>query len=134
MALNCVVAAALARPLGHVGLALATSVSATANALALAILLRRRLPGAAIPGARRAWLRTAAVSAGLAAALSAMWRLVAPGRGRLGEAAWLATVIVGAAVAYVGCHAALGAEEVRLASTGFARRWRRSSLRRRETR
>ena len=65
MAVNCAVAAALAGPLGHVGLALATSVSATANALALTILLRRRLPGPPVPGARRAWLRTVLVSAGL---------------------------------------------------------------------
>jgi putative peptidoglycan lipid II flippase len=134
MALNCAIAAALARPLGHVGLALATSASATANALVLAILLRRRLPGRSIPGARRAWLRTAGVSAGLALALGAMWQLWPSPPGRLAEAAWLATVIVGATAAYLGCHAALGAEEVRLAWGALARRWRRSSLRRRETR
>ena len=74
MAVNCAVAAALAGPLGHVGLALATSVSATANALVLTILLRRRLPGPPVPGARRAWLRTVLVSAGLALGL---WTVVA---------------------------------------------------------
>jgi putative peptidoglycan lipid II flippase len=134
MVLNCAVAAALARPLGHVGLALATSVAATANALVLAILLRRRLPGGVIAGARRAWLRTAGVSAGLALALETAWRLWPPPPGRLAEATWLATAIVGAAAAYVGCHAALGAEEVRLAWGTLARRWRRSSLRGPKTR
>ena len=73
MALNCAMAAALAGPLGHVGLALAIAASATINALALTLLLRRRLPGGPIPGARRAWLRTAGVSAGLALALGAVW-------------------------------------------------------------
>jgi putative peptidoglycan lipid II flippase len=135
MALNCAVAAALVRPLGHVGLALATSVSATANALALAILLRRRLPGRPIPGARRAWLRIVTVSAGFLLALSAVPRLWPAPAGPLAEAAWLGTIIVGAAIAYVACHAMLGAEEVRLASAVLAGRWRRrSSLRGRETR
>jgi putative peptidoglycan lipid II flippase len=134
MALNCVVAAALTPLLGHVGLALANSTAASANALALALLLRRRLPGRAIPGARRAWLRTAAVSAGLALLLAAVWRLWPPPAGRLAEAAWLATVIVGSTAAYVGAHGALGAAEVRLAWGAFARRWRSTSLRRRETR
>jgi hypothetical protein len=78
-----------------------------------------------------------AVSAALALALSATWRLWPPPAGRLAEGAWLATVIVGAMVAYLGCHAALGSDEVRLAWSGLTRRvrqWRRSSLRRRETR
>jgi putative peptidoglycan lipid II flippase len=133
-ALNCAVAAALAVPLGHVGLALATSVSATANALVLAILLRRQVPGRSIPGARRAWLRIAGVSAGLALALGTTWQLWPPPPGRLAEAVWLAMVIVGATAAYLGCHAALGAEEVRLAWGALSRRWRSSSLRRPETR
>ncbi len=137
MALNCVVAAALAQTHGHVGVAFASSASATAHALTLAILLRRRLPGRAVPGAGWAWLRTVAVSAALALALSATWRLWPPPAGRLAEGAWLATVIVGAVAAYLGCHAALGSDEVRLAWSALTRRWRqwqRSSLRRRETR
>ena len=134
MALNCVVAAALAQTHGHVGVAFANSASATVNAVTLAVLLRRRLPGHRVPGARQAWLRTVAVSAGLALALSATWRLWPSPAGRLAEAAWLATVIAGSIVAYVGCHAALGSNEVRLAWTALMRRRRRSSLRRRETR
>jgi putative peptidoglycan lipid II flippase len=134
MALNCATAATLAGPLGHVGLAAATSVSATANALALMLLLRRRLPGPPVPGARRAWIRTVLVSAGLALALGGLWHVWPPPSGRLAETAWLATVVVGAALAYLACHAALGAEEVRLAWSALSRRARRSSLRRRETR
>ena len=134
MALNCAMAATLAGPLGHVGLALAIAASATINALALTLLLRRRLPGGPIPGARRAWLRTAGVSAGLALALGAVDHLWPPPADRLAEAAWLATVIAGATAVYIAGHAALGAEEVRLAWRAIARRWRMSSLRRREMR
>jgi putative peptidoglycan lipid II flippase len=132
MALNCTTAAALAGPLGHVGLAAATSVSATANALALMLLLRRRLAGPPVPGAARAWIRTVLVSAGLALALRGLWHVWPPPPDRLAEAAWLATVVISAALAYLACHAALGAEEVRLAWSALSRR--RSSLHRRETR
>jgi putative peptidoglycan lipid II flippase len=134
MALNCAMAATLAGPLGHVGLALAIAASATINALALTLLLRRRLPSGPIPGARRAWLRTAGVSAGLALALGAGGHFWPPPADRLAEAAWLATVIAGATAVYIAGHAALGAEEVRLAWRAVARRWRMSSLRRREMR
>jgi putative peptidoglycan lipid II flippase len=134
MALNCTIAAALAGPLGHAGLALATSASATVNALVLAILLRRRLPGPPVPGARRAWLRTVLVSAGLALALLTLRQLWPLPSGRLGEMAWLAGAILGAAALYLGAHAALGAEEVRLGWSALSRRVRRTSLRRRETR
>jgi putative peptidoglycan lipid II flippase len=132
MALNCTTAATLAAPLGHVGLAIATSVSATANALVLLLLLLRRLPGPPVPGARRAWIRTVLVSGGLALALGGLWHVWPPPPGRLAETAWLATVVVAATLAYVACHAALGAEEVRLAWSALSRR--RSSLRRREPR
>jgi putative peptidoglycan lipid II flippase len=134
MALNCALAAILARPLGHVGLALAIAVASTANAIALTILLRRRLPGRPIPGARRAWLRTAGVSAGLALLLGTVWRLAPVPAGRFAETVWLVAVVIGATAFYVGCHAALGAEELRLARSAVTRRWRRSSLRRNEMR
>jgi hypothetical protein len=109
-------------------------VASTVNAIALTIFLRRRLPGRPIPGARRAWLRTTGVSAGLALLLGAVWYFSPPPPGRFAEAAWLAMVIVGSTAVYVGCHAALGAEEVRLAWSAAARRWRRSSLRHKEMR
>ena len=134
MAFNCTVALILAPSLGHVGLALAIAGAATVNAVALTILVNRRLPGKPIPGARRAWLRTAGVSAGLCLLLGAVSHLAPPPPGRLAEAVWLAAVIVGATAAYVACHAALGAEEVRLASSALRGRWRRSSLRRKERR
>ena len=130
MALNCAVAASLAGPMGHVGLALAIAVAGTANAIALALLLRRRLPGGPVPGARRAWLRSAAISAGLCVLLGTAMRFAPPPAGRLDEAAWLAAMIVGSTAVYVGCHAALGAEEVQLARSALVGRWRRSSLRR----
>jgi putative peptidoglycan lipid II flippase len=134
MTLNCVLAAALARPLGHVGLALAIAMASTANAIALTVLLRRRLPGRPVPGARRAWLRTAGVSAGLALLLGAVWHLSPTPAGRVAETMWLAAVIIGSTAFYVGCHAALGAEEVRLGWNAVARRWRRTSLHRNEMR
>jgi putative peptidoglycan lipid II flippase len=130
MALNCVIAASLAGPMGHVGLALAIAVAGTVNALALSLILRRRLPGGPIPGARRAWLRSAAVSAGLCLLLLAVTRFAPPPVGRLAETAWLAAVIIGSTALYVGCHAALGSEEVQLARSALVGRWRRTSLRR----
>jgi putative peptidoglycan lipid II flippase len=134
MALNCAIAASLARPLGHVGLALAIAVAGTVNAVVLALLLRRRLPGGPVPGARRAWLRSAGISVGLCLLLVAVTRLAPPPAGRLAESAWLAAVIVGSTAIYVGCHAALGSEEVQLARSALAGRWRRTSLRRRKRR
>jgi putative peptidoglycan lipid II flippase len=134
MAFNCAVAATLAGPLGHVGLALAVAGGATVNAIALTLLLRRRLPGRPISGARRAWLRTASVSAGLAVLIGAVPHVSPPPAGGLAEAAWLLAVIAGSMAAYLGCHAALGAEEVGLAWGALMRRWRRSSLRRKELR
>jgi putative peptidoglycan lipid II flippase len=134
MALNCTIAAVLARPLGHVGLALAIAVAATVNAIALTIMLQQRLPGRPIPGARRAWLRTVGVSAGLALLLGAISHLWPPPPGRIAEALWLATLIGGSTAAYVLGHAALGGEEVRLAWSALIRRRHRTSLHRRETR
>ena len=134
MAFNCTVAFLLAPSLGHVALAAAIAGAATLNAIALTILLHRRLPGKPVPGARRAWLRNAGVSAGLCLLLGAVSHLAPPPPGRLAETVWLAVVIVGSTAAYVACHAALGAEEVRLASRALVGRWRRSSLRRTERR
>jgi peptidoglycan biosynthesis protein MviN/MurJ (putative lipid II flippase) len=117
-----------------VGLALAIAVAGTVNAVVLALLLRRRLPGGPVPGARRAWLRSAGISVGLCLLLVAVTRLAPPPAGRLAESAWLAAVIVGSTAIYVGCHAALGSEEVQLARSALAGRWRRTSLRRRKRR
>jgi putative peptidoglycan lipid II flippase len=130
VALNCALAAALAGPLGHAGLALATSVAATGHATLLVILLRQRLGGEPIPHARHAWLRIVAVSAALAAGLAALVWLWPPPVGAVAEGTWLAIVIAGAGGGYLVAHRALGSDEARLATDMLGRRWRRSSLRR----
>ena len=133
MTVNCVVAAALAGPrprgrgrghlrLGHRQRAGPHDPPPTATARPAR---PRRPPGLAPDRARVG--RTRCSGCGRR-------RLWPPPPGASRETAWLATVIVGATLAYVGCHAALGAEEVRLAWSALMRRWRRSSLRRRETR
>jgi putative peptidoglycan lipid II flippase len=125
MALNSVLAVALAFPLRHGGLALATACSATANSLALAWLLRRRLGAAgaaAVPGARRAWARIVGASGGLAVALQVTAWLVPPPTGRAAEASWLAAMIGGGALLYVATHAALGSEEIAYARRALRRR------------
>jgi putative peptidoglycan lipid II flippase len=112
MVLNSVLAVSLAFPLRHGGLALATAVSATVNAAVLAWLLRRRLGGAPVAGARRGWVRIAVASATMAAALvvAAWWGPASPSR--VIEAAWLAAMIAGGALVYAGTHVVLGSEEV----------------------
>jgi putative peptidoglycan lipid II flippase len=122
MVLNSVLALALALPLRHGGLALATSCSSTANALALTWLLRRRLGGVPVAGARAGWARIAAASAGMAVALvlAAWWW--PPPAGRWAEVAWLAGMIAGAVVLYGGIHAAIGSEEIHGMRRMLARR------------
>ncbi|MBI4011154.1 MAG: murein biosynthesis integral membrane protein MurJ [Candidatus Rokubacteria bacterium] len=125
MVLNSVLAVALALPLRHGGLALATSCSATANALSLAWLLRRRLGPAAASAARAArqgWSRIAAASGVLTAALVLGGWLRPPPPGRVGEAVWLGAMIAGGALVYLLAHLALGSEEVRLARRALGRR------------
>ena len=129
MVLNSVLAVALAFPLRHGGLALATSCSATANALALAWLLRRRLGEIVeppLPYGRAGWTRILAASGALAAALLLAGRLWPPPGGRLAEALWLGGMIVGGALVYVLAHVALGSEEVVLARRALRRRFGRA--------
>jgi len=122
MVLNSALAITLAFPLRHGGLALATSCSASANALALAWLLRRRLGHAHVAGARAGWTRMALASAAMAAALLVAAWLHPPPTGRLGEAVWLATMIAGSVLVYVGAHLALGSDEVAFVRRTVARR------------
>ncbi len=129
MVLNSVLAVALAFPLRHGGLALATSCSATANALALAWLLRRRLGEIAEPPrpyARAGWTRILAASGALAAALLLAGGLWPPPGGRLAEALWLGGMIAGGALVYVLAHVGLGSEEVVLARRALRRRFGRA--------
>jgi putative peptidoglycan lipid II flippase len=130
MAFNCTLAFLLAPSLAHVGLALAIAAASTLNAVVLMVIIRRRLPGKPIPGARRAWFRVVGVSAGLFVLLTVLSRFAPAAPSRFQEAVWLAAVIIGATAAYVACNAALGSDEVRLAWGALAGRWRRSSLRR----
>ena len=111
--------------MGHIGLALAIAWPEPST----------RSPGA--PHARHcpvvhpgalAWLRSAGISAGLCLLLAVVTRF-APAAGRLAEAR-AAAVIIGSTTVYVAAHAALGAEEVRLARSALVGRWRRTSLRR----
>jgi len=125
MALNSVLAVALAFPLRHGGLALATSCAAAANTATLAWLLHRRLGPAPVAGARRGWARIAAASALLALALLVATALWPPPRGRLAEAGWLAAMVGGGALLYAGVSAALGSEELALAIGPLRRRLRR---------
>jgi putative peptidoglycan lipid II flippase len=99
IAANIVAAVALMRPLGHAGLAYASSVGAYVNVLALVWLARRRFG----PLGGRALLRSFARSTAAAAPV-ALWclagrALLEPRRGVLVDAALLlAIVAVGAAV------------------------------------
>ncbi len=124
MALNSVLAVTLAFPLRHGGLALATTCSGTANALALVWLLRRRLPARPIPGAREGWLRIIGAAAALAMALGLAERFWPPPESRAGEALWLAAMVAGGAVLYLGIHAALGSDEARLGREAWRARRR----------
>jgi putative peptidoglycan lipid II flippase len=122
MALNSALAVALAFPLRHGGLALATSCSATVNSLALAWLVRRRLGSAAVPGARRGWIRIGVASAVLAVALGVGGALWPAPASRLAEVAWLGVMIVGGALVYGLAHLALGSEELTGAMAALRRR------------
>jgi putative peptidoglycan lipid II flippase len=124
MALNSALAVALAFPLRHGGLALATSCSATANSLALAWLLRRRLGPAAVAGARRGWTRIGVASAVLALALLVAGALGPAPASRLAEIAWLGATIVGGALVYVLTHLALGSDELTGTIAALRRRGR----------
>jgi len=125
MALNSLLAIALVFPLRHGGLAFATACSATANAGTLAWLLRRRLAAvdrAPVPGARAGWIRIAAASALLAAALALAGWLWPPPPRRVAEAIWLAGMVGGGALVYIATHAVLGSDEIAYARRALRRR------------
>jgi putative peptidoglycan lipid II flippase len=125
MALNSVLAVLfvlLVPPLRHGGLALATACSGTVNATALAWLLRRRLGGAAMPGAGAAFLRIAVASGALALALvGAEWVWPAPPH-RLMEGLWLGGMIAGGVLLYGGIHIVFGSEELGTVRAAITRR------------
>jgi putative peptidoglycan lipid II flippase len=126
MALNSALAVALAFPLRHGGLALATACSATASALALAWLLHRRLGPATVPGALAGWTRIVAASGTLALALALAGWLWPPPAGRVAEGLWLGVMVAGGGLGYLAVHWVLGSEEVAFARRAMRRRLARA--------
>jgi putative peptidoglycan lipid II flippase len=112
MGLNSVLAIVLAFPLGHGGLALATSCSGTANAVSLAWLLRRRLGPKVLAGLGSGLGRAAIASAALALAVAgASWRWPPP-VDRGAEAVWLGAMIAGGVLTYAATHRAMTSPEL----------------------
>lgn len=110
IAVNLVAAAALMYPMGHAGLACASSIGAYVNLFGLLWAARRdfgRLGGRALA---ISILRTMAASAPLAVwCVIMLW--VAPASGLAPEAAWLAITIAGGAAVFLGASAVVGCPE-----------------------
>jgi putative peptidoglycan lipid II flippase len=108
---NVIAALLLMRPLGHAGLALASSIGAYVNVVALVWAARRRfgpLGGRALlTSAARIGLAGAALAAWCAGTV-ALWPVRA---GVLGDATWLAVAILGGAVVYWGAAIAMRVDE-----------------------
>jgi putative peptidoglycan lipid II flippase len=120
VAVNVVAALALMQPLGHAGLAAASSVGAYVNLLALLVVARRRLGALGGRALARSASRTILASLPLAAVCGLA--LVAwPAQPSLAlDVAWLATTIVAGAILFWAASAALGLSE-RLALWKLAR-------------
>ena len=110
IAVNLVAATALMHPMGHAGLACASSIGAYVNLFGLLWAARRdfgRLGGRALA---ISILRTMAASAPLAVwCVIMLW--VAPASGLAPEAAWLAITIAGGAAGFLGASAVVGCPE-----------------------
>jgi putative peptidoglycan lipid II flippase len=108
---NVIAAVTLMGPLGHSGLALASSCGAWANFLALAWVARARFGGLDPRTLGVSLARTAAGSVVLGAwCLGGLW-LWPPAASRLVEAAWLSATILGGAGVFWIASALLGAPE-----------------------
>jgi putative peptidoglycan lipid II flippase len=110
IAVNLVAAAALMYPMGHAGLACASSIGAYVNLFGLLWAARRdfgRLGGRALA---ISVVRTTAASAPLALWCLIMLRVV-PASGLAPEAAWLAITIAGGAAVFLGASAVVGCPE-----------------------
>ena len=110
IAVNLIAAVVLMRPMGHSGLACASSIGAYVNLLGLLWIARRdfgRLGGRVIA---LSTLRTLAASVPLALWCVAM-RYAAPDHGLVWEAAWLAITIAVGAVVFLGASALVGSPE-----------------------
>ena len=106
MALNLALNLLLMRPLGHLGLALATSLTSIVNLAQLAFYLRRRV--GPIEGARIANTLVRMIGAGgLVAATCGLGLWATGGRWHRGAGPELITVLAGMAVGFVGIWAGL---------------------------
>jgi putative peptidoglycan lipid II flippase len=110
IAVNLVAATALMHPMGHAGLACASSIGAYVNLFGLLWAARRdfgRLGGRALA---ISILRTMAASAPLAVwCVIMLW--IAPASSLAPEAAWLAITIAGGAAVFLGASAVVGCPE-----------------------
>jgi putative peptidoglycan lipid II flippase len=115
--LNLVLNLALAPVIGHVGIALATSLAAWANVVALAVLLTSR--GLLVPDRRlrRAVPRLLLAAAAMAAVLIGLQWLFYPSEGPYMRSPWrlaaLAAMVAGGALSYFGIAHVLGALDLR---------------------
>jgi putative peptidoglycan lipid II flippase len=100
-------------PLGHVGLALASSIGAWVNVGALVIAARRRFGPIGGRAILTSLVRTTLASVPLAAWCVAALLLWPGGAGTARDALWLTGVIAGGAALYIGAAALLGCEERR---------------------
>jgi putative peptidoglycan lipid II flippase len=122
VAVNVAAAIALMGPLGHGGLALASSIGAYVNFLALTWAARARFGGFEARPLAASLGRTLVASAALGVwCVGGLW-LWPVGAPRLVEAAWLCGAIAGGTVVFWAMSAALGAPErvalLRLRSRG----------------
>jgi putative peptidoglycan lipid II flippase len=110
IAVNLIAAVALMRPMGHAGLALASSIGAYVNLFGLLWAARRDFGPLGGRALARSALRTLAASAPLALWCAVLLRM-APESGLAREAIWLAVTIAGGAAVFVGASALVGCPE-----------------------
>ncbi len=124
MAANVALNLALMGPLGHGGLALATSLAAMLNLTMLLLALRKRLSGLDFRSLGPSLARTCAAALLLFGGCA--WVADLPiWEGTLAvRAAWLAVTVAGFGMLYLTAHRALGGGEVALLARALARRRR----------
>jgi len=111
VAVNVAAALLLMAPLGHGGLALASSVGAYANLGFLVVIARRRFGALGVRSIARSFVGTAAASLALAAWCALLLQVWPSATTRLVEAGWLVGAIAGGALAFWLASGALAAAE-----------------------
>ena len=120
---NVIAAISLMGPLGHTGLALASSLAAWVNFATLAWVASARFGGLRLRELAVSLTRTTVASAALGAfCFGCVW-LWPPAPSRLYEAAWLGGAVAGGIVVFWLISAALGAPERRALLRGRAWAW-----------